>query len=105
VFGPCVTVTRFKEEDEALRIANASTYGLGGGLWTSNLTRAHRLAREIRSGMVWVNCYKRFSPASRLGRRRVGLRPRNGFETMHEYIEAHAVWVNVDANIPAFYKR
>jgi aldehyde dehydrogenase (NAD+) len=106
VFGPFVTVTRFKDEDDALRIANSSTYGLGGGLWTNNLPRAHRLAREIRSGMVWVNCYKRFNPASPFGGvGESGYGREMGFETMHEYTEAHSVWINVDANIPAFYKR
>jgi acyl-CoA reductase-like NAD-dependent aldehyde dehydrogenase len=106
VFGPFVTVTRFKDDEEALRIANSSTYGLGGGLWTNDLTRAHRLAREIRSGMVWVNCYKRFNPASPFGGvGESGYGREMGFETMHEYTEAHSVWINVDANVPAFYKR
>jgi acyl-CoA reductase-like NAD-dependent aldehyde dehydrogenase len=106
VFGPFVSVTRFRDEDEAMRIANATSYGLGAGLWTMNLPRAHRFARELRAGMVWVNSYKRFNPASPFGGvGESGYGREMGFETMHEYTEAHSVWINVDATIPPFYKR
>jgi acyl-CoA reductase-like NAD-dependent aldehyde dehydrogenase len=106
VFGPFVSVTRFKDEAEALQIANSTTYGLGGGLWTMNLPRAHKFARELRAGMVWVNSYKRFNPASPFGGvGESGYGREMGFETMHEYTEAHSVWINVDANVPPFYKR
>ena len=67
VFGPFVTVTTFRNDEEALAIANGTEYGLGGGLWTTNLQRAHRFAREMKSGMVWINCYKRVNPASPFG--------------------------------------
>ncbi|KAL1882009.1 hypothetical protein VTK73DRAFT_2991 [Phialemonium thermophilum] len=55
VFGPCVTVSRFKTEGEAISMANGTLYGLGGALFTRDLTRAHRVAREIEAGMVFVN--------------------------------------------------
>lgn len=55
IFGPVLSVIRFKDEDEAVRIANDSIYGLAAGLWTSNLSRAHRVSRELRAGSVWVN--------------------------------------------------
>lgn len=55
VFGPVLAVTRFTEADEAIRIANDTTYGLAAGLWTKDITLAHRAAREIRAGLVWVN--------------------------------------------------
>jgi len=67
VFGPFVAVTTFKDEAEVIAIANGTPYGLGGGLWTSNLQRAHRVARAMISGMVWVNCYKRANPGSPFG--------------------------------------
>jgi acyl-CoA reductase-like NAD-dependent aldehyde dehydrogenase len=106
VFGPFVTVTRFGDDAGALRIANSTSYGLGGGLWTTDLARAHRLAKEIRAGMVWVNSYKRFNPASPFGGvGESGYGREMGFEAMHEYTEAHSVWINVDAQIPPFYKR
>src|SRR5258706_4687485 len=56
VFGPFMTVTKFRTDEEALAIANGTEYGLGAGLWTRDLQRAHRVAREIRAGMVWINC-------------------------------------------------
>jgi aldehyde dehydrogenase (NAD+) len=67
VFGPFVTVTTFKDDAEVLAMANNTTYGLGGGLWTNNLQRAHSLARHMEAGMVWINCYKRFHPGSPFG--------------------------------------
>jgi gamma-glutamyl-gamma-aminobutyraldehyde dehydrogenase len=57
IFGPVLAASRFDTEDEALSQANASVYGLGAGLWTSDLSRAHRVSRKLRSGLVWVNCY------------------------------------------------
>jgi gamma-glutamyl-gamma-aminobutyraldehyde dehydrogenase len=55
VFGPVLAVTRFTEPDDAIRIANDTSYGLAAGLWTKDVTLAHRAAREIRSGLVWIN--------------------------------------------------
>ena len=106
VFGPFVSVTRFKDEAEVVDIANGTEYGLGGGLWTNNLQRAHRVAGAIRSGMVWVNCYKRVHPSSPFGG--VGLSGYGrdfGPEAMNDNTETKAVWINVDANVPPFYKR
>jgi aldehyde dehydrogenase (NAD(P)+) len=55
VFGPFVVVARFSTEEDAIRMANETTYGLGSALFTTNLTRAHRVARRIEAGMVWIN--------------------------------------------------
>jgi acyl-CoA reductase-like NAD-dependent aldehyde dehydrogenase len=86
VFGPFVTVTTFKDEDEAVGVANDSVYGLGGGLWTSNLSRAHRVARQIITGMVWINCYKRANPGSPFGGVRSSGYGRDlGIESIEEY--------------------
>ncbi|WP_456280907.1 aldehyde dehydrogenase [Cupriavidus sp. JZ107] len=57
IFGPVLAVTVFDTEEEALRMANDSPNGLGSGLWTANLARAHRVSRQLRAGLVWVNCY------------------------------------------------
>jgi len=57
IFGPVLAATRFDTEEEALTMANASVYGLGSGLWTADLSRAHRVSRKLRAGLVWVNCY------------------------------------------------
>jgi aldehyde dehydrogenase (NAD+)/betaine-aldehyde dehydrogenase len=106
VFGPFVTVTRFKDAAEALEIANSTIYGLGGGLWTNNLARAHRFADEIHTGMVWINSYKRVHPGSPFGGvGESGYGREMGFDAMHEYTDAKSVWINVDATIPPFYNR
>jgi aldehyde dehydrogenase len=57
IFGPVVSVTRFKDEAEALAIANDTLYGLGAGVWTRDGTRAYRFGRAIQAGRVWTNCY------------------------------------------------
>lgn len=106
VFGPFVTVTTFKDDADALRIANSTEYGLGSGLWTRELSRAHKMAREIRAGMVWINSYKRVNPGSPFGGvGQSGYGREMGFEAMHDYTEAKSVWVNVDAQIPPHFKR
>jgi len=57
IFGPVLSVTTFKNDDEALEIANDTLYGLGAGVWTRDLNRAYRFGREIEAGRVWTNCY------------------------------------------------
>ncbi|HUJ87525.1 MAG TPA: aldehyde dehydrogenase family protein [Burkholderiales bacterium] len=106
VFGPFVTVTTFNDDDESIAIANSTDYGLGGGLWTRDVARAHRVAGAMRAGMVWINCYKRVNPGSPFGGiGRSGYGREMGFEAMHEYTEAKSVWVNVDARLPPYYPR
>ncbi len=106
VFGPFASVFTFTDDAEALALANNTRYGLGAGLWTRDLQRAHRFARGIHAGMVWINCYKRVHPGSPFGGfGQSGYGREMGFEAMREYTQAKSVWVNVDAQIPPFYKR
>jgi len=106
VFGPFVTVTTFKDDQEALQMANSTEYGLGGGLWTNNLQRAHKFARDMRSGMVWINCYKRVNPGSPFGGNGLsGYGREMGFDAMREYTQVKSIWVNVDAQIAPHYAR
>jgi betaine-aldehyde dehydrogenase len=106
VFGPFVTVLTFRDEAEALAIANGTVYGLGSGLWTANLQRAHRFARELHAGMVWINSYKRVNPGSPFGGVGAsGYGREMGFDAMREYTQVKSVWVNVDAQVPPHYPR
>ncbi len=106
VFGPFVCVTRFKDEAEAIELANDTQYGLGSGLWTNNLQRAHRMADAIEAGMVWVNSYKRVHPGSPFGGvGQSGFGRDLGIESLNEYTEPKSIWINYDADIPPFYPR
>jgi acyl-CoA reductase-like NAD-dependent aldehyde dehydrogenase len=106
VFGPFVTVLTFSSDAQALEIANGTEYGLGAGMWTKDISRAHLFAREMKSGMVWVNSYKRVHPASPFGGvGQSGYGREMGFEVMHEYTQVKSVWVNVDAKIAPWYAR
>jgi len=57
IFGPVVTLMPFDTEEEALMMANSTKYGLASSVWTSDLKRAHRVARELHTGIVWINCW------------------------------------------------
>ena len=106
VFGPFVTVLTFDDDAQALQIANGTDYGLGSGLWTANLQRAHRVARDLKAGMVWINSYKRVNPGSPFGGvGQSGYGREMGFDAMREYTQVKSVWVNVDAQIPPWYPR
>ena len=57
IFGPVATITPFETEDEVVEWANSTRYGLAGSIWTENLSRAHRLARRLDSGLLWINTW------------------------------------------------
>lgn len=67
IFGPVVSVTTFKDEAEALAIANDTLYGLGSGVWTRNGNTAHRMGRGIQAGRVWTNCYHAYPAHAAFG--------------------------------------
>ena len=67
IFGPVASVTTFKDEDEALAIANDTLYGLGAGVWTRDGTRAYRFGRAIAAGRVWTNCYHAYPAHAAFG--------------------------------------
>ncbi len=67
IFGPVIAITTFKDEADALRIANDTEYGLGAGVWTRNGNLAYRMGREIQAGRVWVNCYHAYPAHAAFG--------------------------------------
>jgi aldehyde dehydrogenase (NAD+) len=100
VFGPVLTVIPFKDDDDAVAIANDSRYGLAAGVWTSNLKRAHRAARELQAGTVWLNTYRAYSPAVPFGGyKESGVGRSNGIESMLEYTQTKAVWCELSDEI------
>jgi acyl-CoA reductase-like NAD-dependent aldehyde dehydrogenase len=97
IFGPFITVTPFSDEAQAVEIANGVSFGLGAGFWTQDLGRAHRLAAQLKAGMVWVNSYKLVDPASPFGGSKMsGLGREFGFETIREYTQVKSVWIGYD---------
>jgi gamma-glutamyl-gamma-aminobutyraldehyde dehydrogenase len=67
IFGPVLAVIPFDTEEEAIRIANGTVFGLGGSIWTKDMAIAHRVSNAIRAGTVWVNCYDKSSPVTPFG--------------------------------------
>ncbi|GAB3570893.1 aldehyde dehydrogenase [Amycolatopsis endophytica] len=95
VFGPVLTVIPFDTEDEAVAIANDTTYGLVGGLWTSDIGRAHRVSARMQAGLVSVNTFR---PTHWMlpygGYKQSGLGRENGFDALREYVEVKTVVVD-----------
>src|SRR6266567_1922056 len=67
IFGPVISAIAFKDMDELIKRANATTFGLGSGLWTRDVSKAHAVAKSLRAGSVWVNCYQAMDPAMPFG--------------------------------------
>jgi phenylacetaldehyde dehydrogenase len=97
IFGPVVTVMPFKEvDDELIRRANDTVYGLAAGLWTGNIKRAHRIANQLRAGTVWVNCYNIFDAALPFGGyKQSGWGREMGSEVLNNYLETKSVCMSI----------
>jgi acyl-CoA reductase-like NAD-dependent aldehyde dehydrogenase len=96
VFGPILSVIRFRNEEEAIAIANDTRFGLAAAVWTQNVHRAHRVAHRLRAGTVWVNAYRVVSVLTPFGGfGESGLGRENGAESILEYTEAKSVYVEL----------
>ncbi|HEX5959034.1 MAG TPA: aldehyde dehydrogenase, partial [Hyphomicrobiaceae bacterium] len=95
VFGPVLSVIKFKNEEEAVAIANDIAFGLGAGVWTQSVRRAHSVARRIKAGTVWVNTYRAVSFTMPFGGYKAsGLGRENGVEAIEGYLQTKSVWIN-----------
>ena len=101
-FGPVLSVQCFDTEDQALALANGTAYGLASGVFTRNLTRAHRMIRGLRAGIVWVNTYRAVSPIAPFGGHGLSGRGREGgMAAALDYTTVKAVWLRTsDTPIP-----
>jgi len=98
VFGPVLSVIKFHDEDEAAAIANDVRFGLGAGVWTSDIGRAFRMAERIQAGTVWVNTYRAVSYMSPFGGYKdSGFGKENGLTAIREYLQLKSVWINTGA--------
>ncbi|HTF54161.1 MAG TPA: aldehyde dehydrogenase [Pseudonocardia sp.] len=96
VFGPVLAALTFTEEDEAIKLANDTPYGLAGAVWTKDVHRAHRVAAKIKAGSVWINAYRVVAPSVPFGGfKSSGLGRENGLHGIDEYLEEKAVWVEL----------
>jgi betaine-aldehyde dehydrogenase len=95
-FGPVLTVERFRDEDEAVRIANDTIYGLAGAVWTQDAGKAQRVAARLRHGTVWINDYHPYVPQAEWGGfKRSGVGRELGPSGLAEYREAKHIWQNI----------
>jgi acyl-CoA reductase-like NAD-dependent aldehyde dehydrogenase len=102
IFGPVVAVIPFDTEEEAIAMANDIEYGLVAGLWTSDVSRAHRVAAALESGLVTVNTFRTTHPMLPYGGYKMsGLGRENGMEAIHHYTEVKTVVVDFDSAPPA----
>jgi acyl-CoA reductase-like NAD-dependent aldehyde dehydrogenase len=96
VFGPVLAALTFTEEDEAIKLANDTPYGLAGAVWTKDVHRAHRVAAKIKAGSVWINAYRVVAPSVPFGGFKAsGLGRENGLHAVDEYLEEKAIWVEL----------
>jgi aldehyde dehydrogenase (NAD+) len=94
IFGPVISALPFTDLDEIARRANTTNFGVGSGVWTRDVSKAHRLAKAIRAGSVWVNCYQAMDPAVPFGGYKMGGYGReSGLQQFDEYLNVKAVWI------------
>ncbi|MEM4375141.1 MAG: aldehyde dehydrogenase family protein, partial [Nitrososphaerota archaeon] len=96
IFGPVLAATSFETEEEAVKLANSVDYGLAAGIWTRDIYKAHRVARNVQAGTVWINMYRSLSYASPFGGfKKSGVGRELSVEAIREFTQVKSVWVEL----------
>jgi acyl-CoA reductase-like NAD-dependent aldehyde dehydrogenase len=96
IFGPVLAAIRFKDADDAIAKGNATVYGLAAAVWTRDISKAHRVARAVKAGTVWVNTYNLYDPALPFGGfKESGFGRDQGKDALEKYTQTKSVWLNL----------
>ena len=97
IFGPVISAIPFTDIEEVIERSNSTHFGLGAGIWTKDVSKAHKLARGIRSGSVWINCYQASDPAVPFGGYKMsGYGRERGKQHVEDHLNVKAVWIKTD---------
>ena len=95
MFGPIMSLLPFETEEEAIALANDSKFGLGSGIFTENIARAHRVSSKIKAGICWINTYRAISPIAPFGGyNQSGYGREAGIDTNYDYTRTKTTWIN-----------
>jgi len=104
IFGPVVCVTTFKDEAEALEIANDTLYGLGAGVWTRDMHQAYQISRKVQAGRVWVNCYHNYPAHAPFGGyKKSGIGRENHKMMLNHYRQTKNMLISYDKKAMGFF--
>jgi acyl-CoA reductase-like NAD-dependent aldehyde dehydrogenase len=96
IFGPVLATIKFDNAEDAVAKANATVYGLAAAVWTKDVSKAHRIARAVKAGTVWVNTYNLYDPALPFGGfKESGFGRDQGRDALEKYTQTKSVWVNL----------
>jgi acyl-CoA reductase-like NAD-dependent aldehyde dehydrogenase len=100
VFGPVLCVTPFETEEEVLKLANGTAFGLAAGVWTRDIRRGHLMARRLQAGTVWINTYRALTFNSPFGGfKNSGLGRLNGAEAIQNFLQTKSVWCELSSDV------
>lgn len=99
IFGPVATVIKFKDEEEAIKLANDSEYGLGGAVWTRDINRALRVAKSVETGRMWVNTYNQLPAGAPFGGyKKSGIGRETYKSILNAYTQTKNIFVSIGEN-------